>query len=75
MMIAHGWGVVVDGAIKIRTVSDTRRAAIINWLLTDGGLLVVHGARDDAIEAVWDAHRGNATVVEVEVKERANENS
>jgi hypothetical protein len=58
----EGWGVVDHGGLNIRTVSDTRRAAIVNWLVTEAMLMISNGHTDDHINALWDASRGEASV-------------
>lgn len=57
MTEAIGWAVVASGArIYVRTVSDTRRAAIINWLVTEKhqSITMFHG--DEQIERMWKHH-------------------
>ncbi|MEJ6846815.1 hypothetical protein V3589_11420 [Sinorhizobium fredii] len=44
-----GWAVKTD-QIRVATVAVTRRAAIVNWLYTDGGLVVMNHATDRVIE-------------------------
>jgi hypothetical protein len=54
MTESTGWAVVASGAkIYVRSVSDTRRAAIINWLVTEKkqSITIFHG--DEQIEAMW----------------------
>lgn len=64
---ARGWAVVDDGLIDVRTVSLTRRAAIVNWLVTHG---VVIGSTysDEQIEALWFVHKVEAECKEVEIE-------
>lgn len=50
---AYGWAVVDGGKINVRTVSDTRRAAIINWLVVDRHLAVAINLTDEEIELLW----------------------
>lgn len=51
---AEGWAVKdVDTGINIRTVSDTRRAAIVNWLVVECGVAVSMGHDDLQIEKLW----------------------
>jgi hypothetical protein len=49
-----GWAVVVNGAIDIDTVSETRRAAIVNWLVRNGRPVYIW-TTDAEIERAWDA--------------------
>lgn len=54
MTEATGWAVLAPGAqIFVKSVSDTRRAAIINWLVSEKkqSITVYHG--DAQIEAMW----------------------
>lgn len=60
-----GWGVVDRDGINIRTVSDTRRAAIINWLVTEARTMISNAHEDDHINALWDAQRGDAIVTPI----------
>ena len=62
-----GWAVANDGAILIRTVSDTRRAALVNWLCTEGGWMALWNSTDAEIERAWRNRRGVAEVVPVTV--------
>jgi hypothetical protein len=61
------WGVIDDEGLKVRTVSDTRRAAIINWLVTEAGVLITSFHSDDQINAIWDAKCGDALVRPVRI--------
>ena len=38
------------GEILIKTVSDTRRAAMVNWLVTEGRVMVFKDSTDAEIE-------------------------
>jgi hypothetical protein len=62
---ASAWGVIDHDGLKIRSISDTRRAAIINWLVTDAGQFISTSHDDDHINALWDAEKGEATVAPV----------
>jgi hypothetical protein len=44
------------GGLDIRTVSPTRRAAIVNWLHLNG-VTITHHHTDDAIESIWRSFR------------------
>jgi hypothetical protein len=68
--MAAGWGVRDrDGNIDVRSVSNTRRAATVNWLCTNHSLLATAWAHDDEIEAEWQYRSAQvgASVVEVSV--------
>jgi hypothetical protein len=51
-MTAHGWAVVQDGEIMLSTVYGSRRGAMVNWLITNGWMILKHTS-DDEIEAAW----------------------
>lgn len=57
-----GWAVVADQKIKIRTVSDTRRAAIVNFLVTDRSCFIHGHMTDEEIERLWLQQRQGADV-------------
>lgn len=56
----YGWAVVDDKGIRIRTVSDTRRAAVINYLMAECGVLVLNSMSDAHVERLWFLHRNGA---------------
>lgn len=73
MNTVEGWAVIGrTGGISVRTVSPTRRAAIVNWLLTDKGLLATDVATDEQIERQWalDSKDMGARVTRVLIAER-----
>lgn len=51
-MTSWGWAVVAFGEINVRTVSLTRRAAIVNWLILNG-TLVLSAHNDTDVEELW----------------------
>lgn len=57
MTEAIGWAVVDNGDIKVNTVSDTRRASIINWLVTERGCRIYNQMTDEQIERLWFQYR------------------
>ena len=61
----HGWAVVSKGIINVRTVSDTRRAALVNWLVVDGGMFIGNATTDEEIEDFWyrSKKRGNPPAI------------
>ena len=63
----EGFGVVDVDGLDMRTVSPTRRAAIVNWLVVSANRVVSIYTSDQQIDALWDAHRGDAMVVPVRV--------
>lgn len=50
-----GWAVrhISRDAIFVKTVCDTRRGAIINWLVTECGVPVTKYHTDADIERIW----------------------
>jgi hypothetical protein len=62
-----GWGVVGPAGLNVRTISDTRRAAIVNWLVTDAHILLLQSHTDDDIERLWNEYREDATVERVKI--------
>jgi hypothetical protein len=71
---AVGWAVVFFGEMDVRTISPTRRAAIINWIVSRGGKWVSNNTTDDEIESMWKAfvydNNDLLTAVEVNVEVR-----
>lgn len=67
MIIATGWAVVDKRKINIKTVSDTRRAAIVNWLVVEGDILVFATMSDFTIEELWAESRGTAICTTVTI--------
>lgn len=67
---ASGWAVRDRAGLRVRTVSDTRRGAIVNWLHTYGGVTPLNVWTDDKIEDVWTdiRLRLEATVHQVKIE-------
>lgn len=54
MGAATAWAVVTsNGRICVKSVSDTRRAAIINWLVVEKAQAITIFHSDEQIEAMW----------------------
>lgn len=51
-----GWA-VISGRILVNTISETRRAAIVNYLVTKHGTPITNAWTDEDIERCW-AHWG-----------------
>jgi hypothetical protein len=66
-MKADGWAVIECIGIDVRSVSPTRRAAIVNWLVTRGRWIST-STTDEQIEDYWSEDRGEAEVVQVTVQ-------
>lgn len=63
----EAWAVVDNGGINIRSVSPTRRAALVNWLVTERQLQATIFATDEDIERTWEANKGSAEATKVAV--------
>ena len=62
-----GYAVITNDKIDVRTVSLTRRAAIVNWLVVEGGRMVYSSTTDEDIEKMWIELHGTSQVVAVEI--------
>ena len=60
-----GFAIIDARGIDIKTVSGTRRAAIVNWLVVEKGIFIYTQATDGLIEDLWTTHKGSADVAEV----------
>ena len=67
MQTADGWAIIEDIGIDVRSVSPTRRAAIVNWLVTRAGIMIYSTTTDKQIEECWTAHCGDAKALPVKV--------
>ena len=64
---AEGYAVILGDEIDVRTVSPTRRAAIVNWLVVNRRVPILNSTTDEQIEQLWNKHGGDATVAAVEI--------
>lgn len=55
MSVAVGFAVVQGDVIDVRTVSPTRRGALVNWLTVMPGVSVFANWSDHAIEKTWES--------------------
>lgn len=62
-MRTTGFAVVSDGMININTISNHRRAAIVNWLVIEHHLFISDGMSDDIIDSLWQNHKGTTNRV------------
>lgn len=68
MSTATGYAIMDGNFIRVETVSPTRRAALVNWLVVEG-FVVSSNATNDDIEAVWEANKPSwVKVVQVSIK-------
>lgn len=72
MTDAIGWAVIDNGDIRVKTISNTRRAAIVNWLVTERGCAIYGGTSDPQIERMWLAYRPDEVSVEPVTVTRAH---
>ena len=56
MTAEGGWAVIRDGKIDMRTVSDTRRAAIVSWLTLNVRRIYDRDTVPE-VERVWERER------------------
>jgi hypothetical protein len=68
--MAQGWAVVEGDLIDLRTVSETRRAAIVNWLVVRPRIMVYASWDDEDIEYQWNNNRNlrGAEVIKVNIE-------
>lgn len=68
----RAWAVVDGNEIIINTVHDSRRGAIVNWLVVRKNLMATIFTTDDEIEARWEEHsQGARRVARVLITEEA----
>ncbi len=65
----QGYAVVLDNKIDIRTVSPTRRGAIVNWLVVHVGCFIYNTTTDEQINEMWSRSSGNAVLKLVNITE------
>jgi len=71
MTAAHGWAVVDMSGINVRTVSPSRRGALVNWLIAAHRMVLMGNVTDEQVEQLWQAKSGDAMVVEVDITVKA----
>ena len=67
MNIATGWAVAEHDKILVKTVSPTRRAAIVNFLVVERSMAILNHHSDHDIERWWTKYGGRAEVIEVDI--------
>lgn len=68
MSNARGWAVEpIGGQIMINTVSGTRRAAIVNYLVTEHRVMLTIFDSDENIENLWKHYGEHAECRQVNV--------
>ena len=64
----QGFAIVVNDEINIATVSKSRRAAIVNWLVIACRQVILSTTTDEEIEKFWERHQNCASVVVVNIE-------
>ena len=64
------YAVIEDEKIDIKTVSLTRQAAIINWLVTKKKIMIYNSDTIDDIETYWKRHQGDAKVESISLSRK-----
>lgn len=69
MSTAGAWAVInsFNGEINVRSISPTRRAAIVNWLVVEEQLPIMALHSDEEIEEIWKHFGKHAECVQVTV--------
>ncbi len=65
--LANGFAAVLNNKIDVRTVSPTRRAATVNYLVVCAGRIITNSMTDKDIEAVFMRYHGGASILPVEI--------
>lgn len=66
--MTYAYAIVDRGAAIINTISDTERAAKVNWLVVSCGVTVRAYATDRSIENAWLNHKGSAECRRVKIE-------
>src|SRR5262249_23122622 len=64
----EGWGVVGHDGLDVRTVCESRRAAIVNWPVLPARCAGGAHYSDQQIEWMWDTYRDSASAVVTPVR-------
>jgi hypothetical protein len=64
---SEGWGILDQNGISMKSVSETRRAALINWLAATNRTYITGVITDDALNSLWEERRGDALVMRVRI--------
>lgn len=59
---ATGWAAIENGRILVRTVSDTKRAAMVNFLVTERNTFIYSETTDEEIERMWHRYKQGAEI-------------
>ena len=62
---------IESGKVNVRTVSTTRQAAMVNWLVAERGWQIFACASDEDIESAWHSECGTSRIAPVIISESA----
>ncbi|MBY0559903.1 hypothetical protein [Hyphomicrobium sp.] len=62
------YAIVENGEINVRSVSPTRRGAILNFMCTERRFLATNDIEDVEIELCWRELKGKAEVEQVRIE-------
>lgn len=68
LLSSPAWAVADPDGINVKTVSETRRAAIVNWLVVEKSIGVLNSDNDAQIELAWRNLCGPSEVMKVTVQ-------
>ncbi len=68
--IKKAYAVVTENGTEIATVSETQRAAKVNWLVVACRIHISRTHSDNDIDQLWNQHHGEARITGVEVSRR-----
>lgn len=63
-----GWAVCIGNTVLVKTVSPTRRAALVNWIVTELKMSVFDTWPDDHIDTLFERQKGSAEIRQVEIR-------
>ncbi len=67
VLSAEGWAVIEHGSIRVKTVSHTRRAAIVNFLVAERRVPITAEHTDEQIDEIWQSMRQGAYLAHVTI--------
>lgn len=60
-----GYAVIEQGKLHVNTVSETRRAAAVNWLCVSKNVMIHAEMTDEQIEKTWQFFSRNETIATI----------
>lgn len=70
-MTASGWAVKDAKGIRVQTVAETQRGAIVNWLVLYARTRVLDSHSNTEINNMWRRLCGDAKTIRVLIEENA----